>query len=177
MLFDIDFEVGTEEVQSVSVPLETYHRLQQFLYHEARLLDERKWQEWLDLWTEDGMYWMPQSHDQTSPYDHISLLWENKLLRELRVRTLENPRNWAQQPVTRSSRIVSNIMIDGTDEEGNLVVRSAFQMTDWRKGQQRHMAGTIIHKLVSVGDSWQIRMKQVNLVNCSDVQNNIQVYC
>lgn len=177
MLFDIDFEVETKDAQSVTVPLETYHRIQQYLYQEARLLDERRWQEWLDLWTEDGMYWMPQSHDQESPYDHISLLWENKLLREVRVRTLENARNWAQQPVTRSSRVVGNVMIDGADDEGNLIVRSALQMMDWRKGQPRHMAATVVHKLVSVGDSWQIRMKKVTLVNCSDVQNNIQVYC
>lgn len=176
MLFDIDFDVSTSQTKDVSVPLETYHRIQQFIYHEARLLDERQWQPWLDLWTEDGMYWIPQQHDQTSPFDHISLCWDNAMLRELRLRTLDNPRNWAQQPITHATRFVSNVMVDGTDPDGCLIVRSAFHMADWRKGDMRHMAGSYIHKLVAHNDSWRIKLKQVNLVNCSDVQSAIQVY-
>lgn len=176
MLFDIDFDVSTDSKTDITVPLETYHRIQQFIYHEARLLDERQWQPWLDLWADDGMYWIPQQHGQPSPYDHISLCWENHMLRELRLRTLENPRNWAQQPITRSSRVVSNIMIDGTDADGCLIVRSAFHMTEWRKDDLRHMAGSYIHKLITHEEGWRIRLKQVNLVNCDAVQGAIQVY-
>src|SRR5690606_688641 len=90
MLFDIDFDVSTDQKKAIAVPLETYHRVQQFIYNEARLLDERQWRSWLDLWTEDGMYWIPQQHNQPSPYDHISLCWDNGMLRELRIRTLQN---------------------------------------------------------------------------------------
>src|SRR5690554_3525221 len=105
MLFDIDFDVSTDNVREINTPLETYHRVQQFIYHEARLLDDRNWHPWLDLWTEDGMYWIPRFHNQESPYNQISLCWENAMLREIRVRTLENPRNWAQQPITHSTRV------------------------------------------------------------------------
>lgn len=176
MLFDLDFDVAVENLQTVAVPLETYHRIQQFIYHEARLLDERRWDDWLALWTEEGMYWIPQAHDQASPYDHISLCWDNKMLRELRMRTLEDPRNWAQQPVTRSSRVIGNVTIEGADADGFLVVRSVFHMMDWRKSEPRHMAGSYIHKLATVGDSWQIRMKKVNLINRDDAHSSIQVY-
>ncbi len=176
MFFDPDFDVAVDNPQSVSMPLETYHRLQQFIYLEARLLDERRWQEWLDLWTDDGMYWIPQEHGQTSPHDHISLCWDNKPLRELRIRTLQSPRNWAQQPVTHASRVVSNVMVDGADDDGCLIVRSAFHLTEWRRGVTRHMAGSYIHKLVSSGESWLIKLKQVNLVNCSDAHTPIQAY-
>ncbi|HLU19752.1 MAG TPA: aromatic-ring-hydroxylating dioxygenase subunit beta [Pusillimonas sp.] len=176
MLFDIDLDVSAVPAKDVTVPLETYHRIQQFIYHEARLLDERQWQAWLDLWTDDGMYWIPQQHDQNSPFDHISLCWDNGMLRELRLRTLDHPRNWAQQPITHATRVVGNVMVDGTDPDGCLIVRSAFHMTEWRKDQPRHMAGSYIHKLVTHEDSWRIRLKQVNLVNCDAVHSAIQVY-
>jgi len=67
-------------------------------------------------------------------------------------------------------------MVDGTDADGCLVVRSAFHMTEWRRGDPRHLAGSYVHKLVAAGDSWLIRLKQVNLVNCSDVHSAIQVF-
>lgn len=176
MLFDTDFDVNSDNVKTVTTPSETYNQVQQFLYHEARLLDERKWDEWLALWTEDGMYWIPQKHGQENPYDHISLCWDNKMLRETRMRTLNSPRNWAQQPITHTSRVVGSVMIDGTDSEGYLVVRSAFHLTEWRKGDQRHLAGSYIHKLASTDDGWRIRLKQVNLVNCEATLGSIQVY-
>jgi len=176
MLFDIDFDVATDSVKPVNTPMETWHQVQQFIFHEARLLDERRWQEWLDLWTDDGMYWIPQEHGQTSPYDHISLCWENKILREMRIRTLTNERNWAQQPVTHSSRVIGNVMIDGTDSEGYLVVRSAFHLTESRKDETRYVAGSYIHKLASTDGGWRIRLKQVNLVNCDGTHKSIQAH-
>lgn len=176
MLFDIDFDVRSDQAKKVNVPLETYHQVQQFLFHEARLLDERRWEEWQDLWTEEGMYWIPQQWGQESPYDHISLCWDNKMLRELRFRVLESERNWAQQPITRTSRLINNVMIDGSDDDGCLIVRSVFQVSEWRKNTQRQLAGNYIHKLVADGDSWKIRLKQVNLINCDAAFTPIQIY-
>ena len=176
MLFDIDFDVGVDRVTPVSLSQDAIRGVEQYIYREARLLDERRWQEWLDLWTEDGMYWIPHSFDQTSPYEHISLCWENKLLRELRIRRLENSRNWSQQPVTQSCRVVSNVMIDGTDPDGYLVVRSAFHSMEWRGKEQVHRVGSLIHKLQAQEDGgWKLRMKQVNLVDRDAVHGAIQV--
>ncbi len=177
MLFDIDFDVSVDHLQPVSFSLEEKEKVAQFLYAEARLLDERRWPEWLDLWTEDGMYWAPQSFDQTSPYDHISLFWENKMLRELRVRRLENERNWSQQPQTQSSRSITNLSIEGKDKDGYLVIRTTFQSVEWRGGLgQRVLAGSYIYKLAEHNQSWKLYMKQVNLVNREDVHPNFEVH-
>ena len=43
---------------------DTQREVEQLLYHQAEVLDERRWEEWLDLFTEDGIYWMPASPDQ-----------------------------------------------------------------------------------------------------------------
>ena len=106
MLLDLDFDVATDNLKPADVPAEAYHRIAQFLYREARLLDERRYADWHALWTEDGMYWMPRVPGQKSPYDHVSLFWEDRMLRDVRIRRLEHPRNWSQQPPTRSARLV-----------------------------------------------------------------------
>lgn len=177
MLFDIDFDVSVDNLQPVDFSLEEKEKVAQFLYFEARLLDERRWDEWLALWTDDGMYWAPQSFEQTSPYDHISLFWENKMLRELRMRRLENERNWSQQPPTQSSRLISNICVEGKDKDGYLVIRATFQSVDWRPTTgQRLLAGSYIYKLAEYEQSWQLYMKQVNLVNRAEVHANFEVH-
>lgn len=176
MLFDIDFDVSVDNLQPVNFTPEQKEAVAQYLYAEARLLDERRWEEWLQLWTEDGMYWAPQSFEQTSPYDHISLFWENKMLRELRVRRLENERNWSQQPPTQSSRLLGNICIEGKDDKGYLVVRATFQSVESRAGQQRVLAGSYIYKLAEADNSWKLYLKQVNLINREDVHANFEVH-
>lgn len=176
MLFDIDFDVSIENLQPVALSAETKEAVTQFLYHEAHLLDERSWDEWLDLWTDDGMYWAPHSFEQTNPYDHISLFWENKMLRELRIRRLENARNWSQQPPTQSSRLIGNISILGQDAGGYLVVRASFQSLEYRAGKQRLLGGSYIYKLAAVDQSWKLHLKQVNLVNREDVHSSLEVH-
>jgi 3-phenylpropionate/cinnamic acid dioxygenase small subunit len=135
------------------------------------------------------MYWVPHELSQTSPRDHISLFWEDATLRELRVRRITNPRNWSQQPFTRTARIVGNVMIDGTDEAGRLIVHSTLSLTEWRNGQ-RQLAGLTTHKLESQeghegqagsntgsdGFGWKIYLKRLDLVNSTDVLANLEVF-
>jgi ethylbenzene dioxygenase subunit beta len=176
MLLDLDFDVSVDRLSPVDMPMERWLQLQQFIYHEARLLDERRWAEWLALWTEDGMYWVPQQQGQPSPYDHISLAWEDKMLREVRVRRLQNPRNWSQQPPTQASRLVGNLSVEGSDAGGNLVLRSVFQMTEWRRKDTRQLAGHYLHKLAPEGTGWRLRMKRVQLVNCDAAHDNLEIF-
>jgi len=156
---------------------ELQYRVEQFLYREARLLNERRWAEWLELFTPQGTYWVPREHGQTDPRGHISLFWENAMLREVRVRRLTNPRNWSQQPPTHSVRILGNVMVEAGDAgSGTLTAHSCFQMTEWRKQEPRLLAGTYTHTLVEAGDSFLMECKRVDLVNCDAVHENLQVF-
>jgi benzoate/toluate 1,2-dioxygenase beta subunit len=121
------------------------------------------------------MYWVPQQRSQVSPYDHISLSWDDAMLREVRARRLENPRNWSQQPPTLATRTVGNIQVVGCDRGGFLVVRSTLQMTESRRAT-RQLAGTIWHKLHRAGDEFRIQMKRVDLVNCEAAHENLELF-
>jgi len=176
MLLDLDFDVTTDDLRTIEVSRDTQQQVEQFLFHEARLLDQRRLNDWLALWTGEGMYWIPQKHDQESPYDHISLAWEDKMLREVRVRRLGNPRNWSQQPITRTSRLVGNITVAGMDAYGYLVVHAAFQLTEWHNARARQLAGSLTYKLAIDGEVWKLHFKRVDLVNCDAVHENLQIF-
>lgn len=160
-----------------SAGFELQHKVEQFLFQEARLLNERRWHEWLELFTPQGMYWVPREHGQTDPRQHISLFWENAMLREVRVRRLTNPRNWSQQPPTHSVRVLGNVMIDAQSSgAGELTVHSTFQMMEWRKTEPRMYAGTYTHTLRQAGGAFRMQCKRVDLVNCDAVHENLQVF-
>src|SRR5262249_55856434 len=71
---------------------------ERFLLHEARLLDEGRFDEWLGLFTAEAWYWVPAEPDQASPRDTISLIYDDRRLLETRVRRLASPRIYLQEP-------------------------------------------------------------------------------
>ena len=146
-----------------------------FLFHEAGLLDTRRWHDWLGLFAADGMYWVPLTHGQTDPINHASLFYEDALLREVRARRLEEKRAWSQQPVTQAARIVGNIVLRPA-RDGDIVVASTFHMLEWRRRDQRILGGRYTHRLRRVGDSWRIVLKRVDLINCEDTQDTLETF-
>jgi benzoate/toluate 1,2-dioxygenase beta subunit len=153
-------------------------RAEQFLFHEAALLDAGAWDEWLDLFAPQGMYWVPRTRDQQDPVQHISLFWEDARLRSVRVRRITNERNWSQQPPTYSVRVIGNLRLErATDDE--VRVRSSFHMLESRAGQQRAFGGWYTHTLSvdpAAPQGFRIRLKRVDLLNCDAVHENLQVF-
>ncbi len=138
---------------------------EQFLMHEARLLDEAKFDEWLALFTADAWYWVPSEPNQDNPHDIVSLIYDDRRLLETRVRRLASPRMYSQEPRSRTSRIVANVTIEDADRAG-ATVRSKFLMIEYRREVQRLFTGTALHRLVAVGGGIRIAWKRVDLVNC-----------
>src|SRR6516225_12473147 len=128
---------------------------EQFLIHEARLLDEARFDDWLALFTSDAWYWVPSQPDQLDPHETVSLIYDDRRLLETRVRRLASPRMYSQEPRSRTSRIVSNVTIE-TNDRNACTVRSKFVMIEFRREQQRIFAGTALHRLVQSGDHHSI---------------------
>jgi benzoate/toluate 1,2-dioxygenase beta subunit len=138
---------------------------EKFLLHEARLLDEARFDEWLALFAPDAWYWVPSQPDQKSPKDTISLIYDDRRLLETRVRRLTSPRIYSQEPRSRTSRIVANVTVEEADAHA-CTVRSKFQLLEYRRNTQTPYAGTCFHRLVRSGDAVRIAWKRVDLVNC-----------
>jgi benzoate/toluate 1,2-dioxygenase beta subunit len=137
-----------------------------FLVHEARLLDEARFDEWLALFSEDACYWVPSEPDQASPRDTVSLMYDDRRLLETRVRRLASPRIYSQEPRSRTSRIVTNVSLEEADADGGSLVRSKFVLIEYRREQQRLFGGTYFHRLIVRDGAIRIAMKRVDLVNC-----------
>ena len=101
----------------MSVP--TREEIVDFVYREARLLDEKRFDEWYELFTEDGFYWVPLAPDQVDPLDHTSLAYEDRLLLKLRIERLKSPRAFSQQPASRCHHLLQMPEVEKSDPSGN----------------------------------------------------------
>lgn len=151
------------------------HSIEQFLYREARLLDEKRWDEWEALFVEDGEYWVPATRGQPDPLNHVSIMYERSLLRAVRLKRYRHPNAMSLQPEPFSVHTVSNVMLDDVSE-GVCTVNSRFIMLEYRRNETRSYGGAYTHVLEPVDDSFRIRMKKVELINCDGVLDNIQLY-
>jgi 3-phenylpropionate/cinnamic acid dioxygenase small subunit len=140
---------------------------EQFLIHEARLLDEGRFDEWLALFTADAWYWVPSQPNQDNPRDTISLMYDDRRLLETRVRRLASPRIYSQEPRSRTSRMIGNVTVEDSEPDGKAcTVRSKCQILEYRREAQRSFGGTCFHQLVQTEKGIQIAWKRVDLVNC-----------
>jgi 3-phenylpropionate/cinnamic acid dioxygenase small subunit len=142
-------------------------RLEEFVMQEARLLDERRFREWMGLFADDGTYWVPAVPDQQSPFDQASLFYDDRDLMKTRIDRLEHPRIHVQTPPSRTAHFVGNTLIEAVDEaKGEYVVGSTMIMVEYRDEQQRVFAGRQHHRLRRDGTSFRIVQKRVDLINC-----------
>jgi len=142
-------------------------RLEEFVVHEARLLDERRFRDWMALFADDGTYWVPAVPDQQSPFDQASLFYDYRDLMRMRIERLEHPRIHVQTPPSRTAHLVGNVLIEAVDEaKGEVVVGSTVIMVEYRDEQQRVFAGRQHHRLRRDGTSFRIVQKRVDLINC-----------
>lgn len=135
-----------------------------FLIHEARLLDDARFDDWLALFTPEARYWVPSEPNQVSPLNTVSLMYDDRRLLETRIRRLASPRIYSQEPRSRTSRMIGNVTIESTAADA-ITVRSKFIMVEFRRNEQRLFAGTYTHELVKQ-DGIRIAFKRVDLLNC-----------
>lgn len=155
----------------------TLESVSQFVYGEARMIDEKRWDEWAALFTEDGMYWMPATPDQPDPESHVSLMYEDALLRAIRLRRYSHPNALSLQPHPRSLHLVSNVMLDAFDDSTSVChVNSRQIMVEYRRDEQQVLAAAVTHHLQWVDDDFKIKLKKVDLVNCDGALESIQIY-
>jgi 3-phenylpropionate/cinnamic acid dioxygenase small subunit len=138
-----------------------------FLIHEAQLLDERRFRDWMGLFTEDGTYWVPSTHKQESPFNHASLFYDDRALMKTRIDRLEHPRIHVQIPPSRTAHLIGNMLVEEADDaKGEYLVSSTVIMVESREDQQRVFAGRQYHRLRQSPEGFRIVQKRVNLINC-----------
>jgi len=140
--------------------------IEQLLYRQAECLDARDWQGFIELFTDDGVYWVPADPSQTTGDGVPSIFYEDRNLMTVRMRRLGHPRAWSQKTEWGTNHLVSNVVIEKTDARtGDLVARSRFHMMEFRNDATRHFAGSYIHHLKKTRDGYRIKLQRVDMVN------------
>ena len=138
--------------------------IEQFLYREARLMDEGRYEEWLSLWTDDGLYWVPCNHDDIDPMRDVSIIYDDRQRLGERVDRLKSGSVLAQEPKPRMRRVVSNTEV--VSRAGlETTVHSNFILGIARFSTQQIWMGRSLHRLRDSGGTLKLAYKKVLLIN------------
>lgn len=180
----------------VSMKQDVIHDVEQFLYREARLLDERNFREWLELLTEDIRYWMPVMSRRylklskaisildTAKYEEsnfskegeLAIFDETKESLARRVSRLDTGMAWAEDPPSRTCHIISNVEVYAGVNESDLAVYSNFIMYRTRSEmEQDFYVGSREDIVRNVKGSWKIASRKVilpqNVLSAKNISN------
>jgi 3-phenylpropionate/cinnamic acid dioxygenase small subunit len=149
----------------------------EFVVREARLLDRRQFAAWLDLFAEEGHYWMPLERDQTDPRLVASLMYEDKLLLKIRVERLASDRTYSQKPPSRCHHLLQTPLIEKRDEAANAYTTwTPLHYVETRGDEQMMLAAWATHHLGVIDGAIRIKLKRVDLVNSDAAFPSIQLF-
>ena len=158
--------------------------IEQFLYREARMLDDRRFREWLELFTDDVRYWMagrtnryPKHSKAISILDparyveeditgeeELAILDEDKTTLTSRIDRLDTGMAWAEDPPSRTRHMIANIEVEPGDRDGELNVYSNFIVYRSRaESEEDFYVGTRRDILRRDGDGWRIAQRKLIL--------------
>ena len=151
--------------------------LARFVLCEARLLDEKRFDEWYELFTDDAYYWVPLVPGQTDALEHNSLAYEDKLLLKLRIERLKQPTAYSQKPASRCLHVMQTPEVEKSDPgRGEFLTRTPFIYTETRGDESQRYAATAWHSLVSTPGGLRIRLKRVDILNADAALPSIQLF-
>jgi 3-phenylpropionate/cinnamic acid dioxygenase small subunit len=152
-------------------------QLIEFVQWEARLIDEKRFDEWYDLFADDGRYWMPLTRGQPAGPEHTSLFDEDKLLLKIRIERLRNPNSYSQAQPSWCQHILQMPSIESRDaESGGAVLRTPFMYLEYQQDQQDLYAGVAWHHLKRAGEKILIALKKIELLNCEAALPSLQLF-
>ena len=139
--------------------------VEQFLYRQAELLDGKHWQAFIDLFADDGVYWMPPEPSHATWEGMPAIFAEDKNLMNVRMKRVLHPDAWSQRPLWGTNHVVGNVVIEKESPNGDVVARSRFHMMELRRDDVRHFAGSYTHHLKKTKDGYRIKLQRVDMTN------------
>jgi 3-phenylpropionate/cinnamic acid dioxygenase small subunit len=142
------------------------------LYMEARLLDERRYEQWLGMFTADAIYWVPANGDGVDPKREVAIVYDDMARLSGRIERLTSGGAHAQSPPSKTRRVVSNVQIEESSEDAATVL-CAFIMCELRRSKERVFAGRGEYRIRREDGRWKIVSKKAILVNNAEVIDNL----
>jgi benzoate/toluate 1,2-dioxygenase subunit beta len=155
----------------------TRREVEAFVFLEARLADESRYDEWEALVTDDVHYWVPNGRADYDPAERLSYVNDNRARLATRIRQLNSGLRHAQTPPSPMRRLVSNIEIGTADAAGTELVVTAnqvvYELAAQSTGELRVWPGKVTYRLRKVDGCWRMAAKTVELVIARDGLPNL----
>jgi len=148
-----------------------WHELMQFYINEAWLLDDRRFNEWLDLFTDDLFYFMPrrlnvQRKDlalELSQVGDLAIFEDDKTFLTMRVERLDTGMAWAEDPPSRTRHLVGNLVVEPISES-EVKAKTAFILyRSQHETEQDIFAGSRDDELRKVDGQWKVAKRVIVL--------------
>ena len=158
--------------------------LMEFYIREAWLLDERKLQEWLDLFTDDVLYFMPRRKNvprheperEVTRLGDLALLEEDKRYLEMRVARLDSGKAWAEDPPSRTRHLIGNLLVEPLDG-GEVRTKTAFLVyRSHLETDQQLFAGSREDLLRPVAGGWKVAKRTILLDANVLLDKNLSIF-
>jgi len=156
------------------LPESEIREIEAFIFKEARLADESRYEEWEALWAQDGLYWVPRRPD-LDPAKEVSHIYDNRQRIATRIRQLKSGFRHSQIPASPMRRVISNIEIaaSGADEYEvganfmimELAIQSTRNMNFW--------CGRYLYRLRREGGELKMAVKKILLVDADEPIANL----
>ena len=167
-----------------------WHELMQFYIHEAWLLDDRKFREWLELFTDDIFYFMPRrlnvqradSAKELSQPGDLAIFDDDKTYLTMRVERLETGMAWSENPPSRTRHLVGNLVVEGVDSDSDsnndeIKARTAFILyRTHHETDENIFAGSREDILRRVDGAWKIAKRTIVLDSNVILAKNLSVF-
>jgi 3-phenylpropionate/cinnamic acid dioxygenase small subunit len=189
----LNASAANEGAMSEKVTGDEIREVEQFLYYEAHLLDERCFEEWLALFTDDTRYWMPTRRtvakslasstttvaEELAQRGELGFFEDSKMTLFARVLRLKGGIAWAEDPPSRTRRIVTNICVARGENAGEYRVRSYFLLHRTRHQCEREsFIGTRndVLRRDPEGDAFRIASREIVLDETVLMSPNLSVF-
>ncbi len=162
---------------NLEAPASRLEAAERLLYLECEYLNLGRYDEWLALFGEDCLYWAPLAPGQDDADSHSSLFHENRALMRMRIDRVAHQAAHSLAGGIRTSRTVGPAALREIDKEnGDWIVERRFQMIERQGGRTRNFAGRFTYRLASGGQSFRIREKRVDLIDCDAPHEPLEVF-
>ena len=164
-------------LEAREVPDSQLRKAERLLYRECELLNRGRYEEWLDLFTEDCRYWTPLSPGQEEARSHSSLFHEDRRLMRMRIARLAHESAHSLAEGIRTSRTVGPAALREIEQgSGDWIVERRFQMNERQGDRVRMFAGLFTYRLGATAEGFRIREKRVDLIDCDAPHEPLEVF-
>ncbi len=142
------------------------------IWQEAELLDRQDYDEWLKVWSDDGLYIIPIEKDCDDFANSLNYIYDDQSMRDMRVRRLKSSFSMSALTAASTVRTVSRFTVSNQSDNA-IEVRAAQILIEHKRDNSRTVAANVDYRLVRGPNGLQIAQKVVWLANSEDSVNGI----